>query len=191
MMLEELGRFYFQQGLRYVKDKRITLAVTVLEKAAVLRESDWKIRNVLGLCYYRLGDFSKSKEVWEQSLFQSPEENPAARYLEDLQREDFFTLSQKYNKALELARSGKYKQAEQLLRQKELLCFSFVSFTNLLGLCLYGRGKKQKALRVWLRALSLDRENPFTLKYLLDDFTKTKTNRGLGRCFQGFFNRKA
>jgi tetratricopeptide (TPR) repeat protein len=136
MMLEELGRFYFQQGLRCVKDKRITLAVTVLEKAAVLRESDWKIRNVLGLCYYRLGDFSKSKEAWEQSLLQSPEENPAARYLEYLQREGFSFLSQKYNEALELARSGKYKQAEQILVQKELLCFSFVSFTNLLGLCL-------------------------------------------------------
>jgi hypothetical protein len=69
------------------------------------------------------------------------------------------------------------------LLQKRLFCFSFVSFTNLLGLCLYGRGKKKKALWAWLRSLSLDREHPLTLKYLQEGFGEEKSQKKLRKTF--------
>ena len=186
MIWEGLAQFYFKKGLQHIRENKITPAVATFEKAVALNGGNWKIANVLGLCYYRLGDFSGAKRSWKRSQAQYTENNPATSYLEDLHGIDFSNCWQGYNKALKLAGDGKYRQAERILLLRETACFSFVSFTNLLGLCQYGRGKKKKALYTWLQALSLDREHPLTLKYLQQGFAGTK-NQGILNKVHFFF----
>lgn len=172
-MLSDLSLYYYNQGLHFFSNNRVTLAKNSLEKAVAMSKEDWKRKNVLGLCYYRLGDFSAAKEIWAASLCCSPGENPASFYLKSLKEEGFLLLCQKYNEALLSARDGEHKKAERLLRDKKVSCFSFVSFINLLGLCLYAQGKKNKALRVWAQALTIDQEHPLTLKYLQQSLIKS------------------
>lgn len=172
MLLLKLGCCYWQEGLRCAHSKKITLAVAALEKAVMLQEDKWEAYNLLGLCCYRLGTFDRCREVWERSLTLSPQDNPAAYYLEELNSPAQAYRMQRFNEALALAQRGRYRQAEKRLREKDVCCFSFVTFTNLLGLCLYGRHKKKLALWTWLQALTLDRENPWTLKYLQQGFSQ-------------------
>lgn len=124
-MLDKWGRFYLEEGLRCLKDNRVTPAVAALEKATALLQDHWQANNVLGLCYYRLGNFGKAKIVWEESKALYPENNPAIRYLADLSGEDFIHCLLGFNGALGLARSSKFKQAARILGQKKLSCFSF------------------------------------------------------------------
>ncbi len=136
----------------------------------LLQEGNVQAHNVLGLCYYRLGEFGGARESWELSLMISPENNAASRYLDDLHGEDLASCIQNYNEALAQAQKGRLRQAEKILKQKKQACFSFASFGNLLGLCFYGRSRRKQALQTWLRVLAIDRENPLTLKYLQQGF---------------------
>ncbi|PKM79098.1 MAG: hypothetical protein CVU88_07540 [Firmicutes bacterium HGW-Firmicutes-13] len=187
-MFEDLGKYYYRQGLRLAKEKRITPAVTALERAAALRQEDWKSWNVLGLCYYRLGKFRCAGEAWEQSLFRCPDENKAALYLEYLKSSDFLNICSKYNQGLELTRKGKYRKAEKILEKRELL--NFVSFSNLLGLCLYAQGKKKRAFQVWRQVLSMDRDNLLTLKYIQKSDIEFSIIEEVNRLIKSIFSRR-
>ncbi len=179
-MFKDFGNYYYLQGLRLAGEKRITPAVTALERAASFREEDHNTWNVLGLCCCRLGQFSRAKEAWERSLFYCPNHNKANSYLEFLNSSEFLHICQRYNRGLELTRNGEFRQAEKIFQDRELL--NFVPFINLLGLCLYARGKKKRAFQAWRQALSLDRDNTAALKYIQNadvEFSMIKEAVGL------------
>ncbi len=163
-MFEELGKHYYLQGLMLAGENRITLAVNALERSAALREDNWKCWNVLGLCRYRLGQFGCAKNAWERSMLYCSNQNNTALYLEHLKSSDFIAICKKYNQGLELAQKGQYKRAEKTMEQKELL--HIVPFVNFLGLCLYAQGKRKKALQVWKRSLSMDKDSLTTIGYI-------------------------
>lgn len=165
-MFEDLSGKYYRLGLSLALENRISSAVEVLEKAVIFDESNWKAWNVLGLCRYRLGDFNKAKKAWQKSLIINSETNPAARYLNDMESDEFKSLQKQYDLALELALLGKYSKAVRIINSNKFLSSSFVYPLNLLGLCLYGRGKFRKARSKWEMALSLDQDNPYSTKYI-------------------------
>ena len=111
MMIEQLAMNYYEQGAIMAAKGSITPAIDRLEKAVVLDEKHWEAWNVLGLCQYQLGEYSKAKVAWQESLDRCGDDNPASDYLKELEFPEFLSSRQGYNKALELAQKGDYRRA--------------------------------------------------------------------------------
>lgn len=163
-MLEDLARHFYLQGLWLAGEDRLTPAVPSLERAAALGGDDSKAWNVLGLCYYRLGQFGGARGAWERSLHYGGGDNRAGLYLEYLDSQECLRICRNYEQGLGLARQRDYREAARLLGSREMQ--GYVPTLNLLGLCLYASGKEGGAWQAWRQALALDRDNPDTLRYL-------------------------
>ncbi|MBM7583195.1 tetratricopeptide (TPR) repeat protein [Caldicoprobacter guelmensis] len=189
-MFEDLSNKYYRLGLSLALENRISSAIEVLEKAVVFDQSNWKAWNVLGLCRYRLGDFDKARKAWQKSLIINPETNPAVRYLNDMESDEFKSLQKQYHLALKLALSGKYSQAIRIINGNKFLGSSFVYPLNLLGLCLYGRGKFRRARSKWEMALSLDQDNPCSTRYVAESVRISNKKGFLVDWWEKFLNKR-
>lgn len=171
-MMKELTTHYFMRGMSLALEDRITLAVRKLETAIAMDSGNWEALNVLGLCYYKMGEFSKSKVVWQESTKEYGQDNPAWDYLDTLKSQKFDEFCEKFNDALGLAQQGNYKKAIKVLDGVRKQGFCSVSLLNLLGLCFYGNGKYGKAITLWKSVLTLDKDNPRANDYITKTMDK-------------------
>jgi Flp pilus assembly protein TadD len=167
MMLQELASLYYNQGIILAGDNRMTTAIDRLENAVVLDPTNWKAWNVLGLCLYQLGEFDKAKKAWEKSIDNHREDNPALEYLDKLKSPEFNSICQCYNRALEAAKQEDYRGAVKIMLGNKKGIPSFVFYLNLLGLCLYGSGRRARARMMWKKALELDKDHPDAQNYIV------------------------
>jgi tetratricopeptide (TPR) repeat protein len=188
-MMDVLGEYFYIMGAGLSREGRISRAVEVLEAAIAFKKNHWKAWNLLGLCCYRLGEFSRARYAWSRSIQLQPHQNPALEYMYDLEDPAFSRIIQCYNKALELAAGGKYRQAGDMLERALPGLPPIVSYVNLLGLCRYGQGRIKTALKFWAHAIELDYENPDAVRYIRS--AAVESNRAaaalpafLGRLFQ-------
>ncbi|MBA1336041.1 MAG: hypothetical protein HPY66_1862 [Firmicutes bacterium] len=165
-MMDVLGEYFYIMGAGLSRERRISRAVEALEAAVALKGDHWKAWNLLGLCYYRLGEFSKARRAWNRSIRLQQWDNPALEYMYDMTNPAFIEILRRYNKALELAAGKKYRQAGDMLERTLPGLPPLVSYVNLLGLCRYGQGKTKTALKLWSHAAELDRENPDAVRYI-------------------------
>ncbi len=163
-MLHAVSSRQMTQGLDNMGRNHITTALEAFRHAAAWEESIHSL-NLSGLCCYRLGRFNHAKAYWERSLLKDGEGNAAKDYLSALNSPQMSALREDYRSALNLMVLEDYKGAAQLLKKGGGIDH-FVSFANLLGLCCYGMKKSKKAYRYFLKALTLDRGNPVTHRYL-------------------------
>lgn len=154
----------YAQGLNMMTQSRTTSALQALKQAVVLDDSS-RVLNVLGLCYYQLGDFESASAAWKKSLLKESANNPAGNYLNDLQSASMVQLCEEYQLALTYMQQERYKEAKGvLLKGQGAECFP--SFANLLGLAYYSLNKRQKAFRYWSLAYEMDQDNPLTRRYI-------------------------
>lgn len=171
MIFEKIEVKYYNQGLELAKSASLTKAVEVLEKAVNFNPFFVEAWNVLGLCFYQLGEFSFAKSVWQKSAeILKAEENIAAFYLEELKEKEFCEFCTQYNKALFLAQKGEFKEAATILSSFNMNFSQTIASKNALALCKFGENKKVEALQIWKSVLKMDRENPMVLQYLKEDW---------------------
>lgn len=165
-MLKEWSEGCYVEGWNAMKNKKVSKAISSLQKTISLDKNAYKAYNLLGICYYQLGDFALAKEAWTKSIALQMEKNDALRYIKILEHREFQQTCQRYNEALQLAKQREYKNAIWVLENIEKEMNQVVPFYHVLGLCKYGRNQKKEALKRWMQALEIDQSNPLTLRYI-------------------------
>jgi Flp pilus assembly protein TadD len=184
-MQRQLAQYYYQTAVEKAIANQLTDATKLLDQSVVLNRELWQAWNVLGLCCYRLGDFSRAKEAWKQSCQLKPQQNPAEEYRATFQSPVFIQIQDRYSSALVSAQDGKYSAARKTLSGEDFPAGEFVHFSNLLGLCHWADGKIHLAFETWRNALQLDITNPLTLYYLREATVPQKQRVPFAKFWQG------
>jgi len=166
-MLENISDSYYNKGLIHFQNNDLTTAKGLFQKAINFNPKVSHYYNIQGLCLYQLGEFNKTKIVWEQSMsLENKEHNSAYKYLKMLDEEGFQNLSKQYNKAYDYALNQDFKKAIDLIKNNHLQDYNMAKINNFCGLCYYGKGNRTKAFKVWQGVLKNDTTNPQALQYL-------------------------
>lgn len=165
-MTDLLALFYYNNGLQYALNKNIKAAVENLSKAVTYDNSSISAWNLLGLCFYRLGRFKMAEYSWIQSLNRQSNENPAQAYLEEL-RNALEGAAPFFDLVSELCSKKEYKKAVDIFEREVVVRFdSSVEVLNYFGIIKIIAGERQKAIKVWVRALSIDNSNEKAKLYI-------------------------
>ena len=167
-MFDNLSRFYFNEGLRLVREDQVGPAVQNLSRAVSFNSENIAAWNLAGLCYYRLGKFKTAEYCWSASVHKRREENPAGDYLADLSSALKETASS-FSQADCLCRQEKYSQASRILSKE--ICSRFdlsTGLLNYLGVLQLLGGKTSAAVNCWRTVLSIDKSNTTAARYLAD-----------------------
>lgn len=186
-MTDKLFGYFYNKGLENSKDNDITGAIRALIKAISIKGNDTTGWNLLGLCYYRLGDLATAEYCWAASLQINGEaENEAINYLECVKNEIEFVkeniipvkdllIQKKYKKALKVFENKvlwkKIKKDDSSNNSESSVNFlakEHAIFLNYAGLLYMLNKKRKKALILWKKAIRLDKSNSEALKYILE-----------------------
>ncbi len=75
----------YNDGLEKAKIRDLSGAVQSLKKSLRFYKANIQARNLLGLIYYEMGEVADALSEWVLSRSLKPEDNPAERYLEEIQ----------------------------------------------------------------------------------------------------------
>ena len=126
-------------------------------------------RNLLGLCYFRLGRVADALIQWTISYKLKRTDNIAVDYIAELEsaRESaaMYEAIEQYNEALSYANQGNTDMAILNLKKALEKNKGLVDAMNLLSLCLIERGRETEAFKLSEKVLKIDSSNPIALRY--------------------------
>jgi len=166
-----ISNAHYNEGLERAKVRDLSGAAESLNKSLKYNKRNIEARNLLGLVYYELGRVGEALSEWIISANINPEENAAAGYMKELQkdREGFERLNQevkKYNQCLKYLQSGNDDLAILQLRKAVSANTKLVEVYQLLGLILLKNEQRSGAKQCFQKAYRLDRGNIRTQKYI-------------------------
>ncbi len=159
------------KGLECAKVSDVTGAIKYLSNSVMLNKSNYNAFNLLGLCYYQVGEISLAIEQWVISKKIQSENNDATRYLDKVRASksklsNYNDSVKKYNQALEHCSKGSVDISMVSLKKAISLNPSFVNARLVLALCYYKDNKKSSALKEVNKVLEIDGGNLLAKKYL-------------------------
>lgn len=102
--------YYYNIGLSKAQLRDLTGAREALQKALSYNKYHIDARNLLGLIYYETGQVMEALKQWVFSINFEDQDNPAERYLSELQVSGFLNdlqqVVKKYNLAVQYAQQG-------------------------------------------------------------------------------------
>ena len=103
--------YHYNKGYEKAIERDISGAIESLQTALRYNKQNINARNLLGLCYYEMGETVSAMEHWVMSINYKPKDNDAARYLKEIRDDEeeleMTGLSIKaYNDALAKAKKG-------------------------------------------------------------------------------------
>ena len=161
----------YNRGLGYARDRNLSRAIQCLEISLKMFKGNIASRNLLGLIYYEMGEYTLALAQWVISKSMQSDNNLADYFLGKVQdnKPDLDLMSattRKYNKALGYVEQGNYDLAEIQLKKLLNENPNLVKGHQLLAL-LQIRKQKFAEARVALRkAEKIDRGNPTTISYM-------------------------
>ncbi|MFG6383087.1 MAG: tetratricopeptide repeat protein [Lachnospiraceae bacterium] len=165
-----LSNSLYNDGLEKAKVRDLSGAIQSLRKSLRYDKGNTQARNLLGLIYYEMGEVVDALSEWVISRSLSPEENPAERYLEEIQsnRSKLSNVNQtikKYNQALQYCWQGSKDLA--IIQLKKVLSMNptMVKGHQLLALLYIENGKYELAKKELRTAAEIDTNNVTTLRY--------------------------
>lgn len=174
---------WYNEGLRRARRRDISGAIEALRTSLRYCSDNIAARNLLGLCYYGIGEVTEALIQWIISKNMRPQGNIAVRYIDRVQREpkkleEKNLAVKRYNQCLEQCRNRDVDMAILQLRKAVAAHPSFLRAYQLLALLYIQSGKYAAADDTLRIALRLDRANKQTLRYIkeLPRLTKGKRN---------------
>lgn len=174
---------YYNDGLAKAKVRDLGGAAESLHRSIKYNKYHTDARNLLGLVYFETGDTLHALSEWIISNSLQPEDNVAARYLEELRGnaavlERAQQAIKKYNVAIAYIRTGSKDLAViQLKRVLELNAHMLPAY-QLLALLQMERGDYRHAKKNLRIAQKIDTYNRTTLAYLKEVDQLYATHRG-------------
>lgn len=167
--IQNLSVINYNKAIECCNEDRITEAVTALKESLEFNKKNIDARNLLGLCYYRLGRVADALIEWTISYKFKRTDNIAVDYIAELEsaREAaaMYDAITKYNEALSFANQDNTDMAILNLKKALEKNKGLVDAMNLLSLCYIERGRETEAFKLAERVLKIDRTNPVAMRY--------------------------
>ncbi len=169
MKIQNLSVVSYNKAIECCNEDRITEAVTALKESLEFNKKNIDARNLLGLCYYRLGRVADALIEWTISYKLKRTDNIAVDYIAELEsaREAnaMYDGITKYNEALSFANQGNTDMAILNLKKALEKNKGLVEAMNLLSLCYIERGRETEAFKLAEKVLKIDSTNPIAMRY--------------------------
>ncbi len=161
----------YNEGLKRALIRDLSGAADVLRTSLKLYKLNIPARNLLGLVYFEMGEGVRAMSEWVISKNFLPEDNPAGRYLNEIQNspaqlEVINQTTKKYNQALLYCRQDSSDLAVIQLKKVLSVNPKMVRAHQLLALLYIQEQRYDQAKKTLRNALKLDGSNVTTLRYL-------------------------
>ncbi len=162
---------FYNQGLEKAKVKDMTGAIEALKSSLQYYKYNTRARNLLGLCYYQIGETVRAINEWVLSKNLQENDNPDAdRYLAEIESDPGLlsklnSTIKKYNQAIEYCKSGNRDLATIQLKKVISQNPNLLKAHQLLGLIYIEDGKFADARKVLTAAAKIDNNNTTTIRY--------------------------
>lgn len=170
---------YYNLGLQQAKVRDLSNAISNLKKSIELNKYNYNARNLLGLCYFEIGEAVLALKEWVISKNLVPDNNELADYyVEKIQNnptklDNINQAIKKYNSALSSAKMDSEDLAIIQLKKVVNLNPRYIKAMHLLALLYIKTGERERAHRILVRALKIDVTNTTSLRYLAELGYKT------------------
>ncbi len=202
--ITNLSNISYNKALEHCNEDRITAAVAELRGSLEFDKKNIAARNLLGLCYFRLGRAADALIQWTISYKLKRTDNIAVDYIAELESDRsssaMYEAIELYNEALSYANKGNTDMAILNLKKALEKNKRLVDAMNLLTLCYIERGREAEAFKISERVLKIDSSNAIALRYyqmlkpekrflfkpkVVDSRPKVKKNGNIGYFFGG------
>ena len=178
--LSKIANAYYNRGLERAQLQDLSGAAIYLKEALRFDKYCTDARNLLGLIFFEMGETAAALVQWVISLNLDPENNPADRYLDEIQRKpavlsNAASTIKRFNQALFLAQNGQEDFAVIELRDIAGKNPKYVKAQLLLSILYMQSSDNVKAGRALMEVLKVDRNNPQALVFM--DEVKKRTGR--------------
>ncbi len=166
-----LAKLSYNEGLARARVRDISGAIEELNKSLKLYKYNTNARNLLGLCYFEIGEPVYAMSEWVISKNLQPENNIADNYLTELQKNSS-TLNnmkesiKKYNQAVNYIRRGDYDLAKIQLKHLVAKSPGMLRAKGLLALLYLKDNEPKLARKELLKATGIDIGNRDINTYL-------------------------
>lgn len=168
------SNMFYNQGLEKANVHDISGAILSLRESLKFNRHNIKARNLLGLCYYEIGEITAALSEWVISKNMRDKKNLASEYIDNLQSspatlDSIDNLIKKYNVALEYCKQADGNGIDLAVIQLKKVVASnpkFLRASQLLALCYIEQKRPELAKRVLERCRPVDINNTRTLRYL-------------------------
>lgn len=163
---------FYNQGLEKAKVKDLTGAIDALKSSLQYYKYNTRARNLLGLCYYQVGETVRAINEWVLSKNLQEEDNPDAdRYLAEIENNPgllsrFNSTIKKYNQAIDYCKAGSRDLAMIQLKKAISQNPNLVKAHQLLALLYIQEKKYADARKVLNAAAKIDGNNTTTIRYI-------------------------
>jgi len=162
---------FYNQGLEKAKVSDLSGAIESLKSSLQYYKYNTRARNLLGLCYYQVGELVLAINEWVISK-NLQEDNPDAdRYLAEIESAPGYlpkinSTIKKYNQAIDYCKSGSRDLAIIQLKKVISQNANFVKAHQLLALLYIEESKFADARKLLNQAAKIDSNNTTTIKYI-------------------------
>ncbi len=163
---------FYNQGLEKARVRDLSGAIEALKTSLQYYKFNTRARNLLGLCYYQVGETVKAINEWVLSKNLQEEDNPNAdRYLAEIENDPGLlnklnSTIKKYNQAIEYSKAGSRDLAMIQLKKVVAQNPNLVRAHQLLGLLYIEEKKFADARKVLSAASKIDNNNTTTIRYI-------------------------
>ncbi len=162
---------FYNQGLERAKVSDISGAIESLKSSLQYYKYNTRARNLLGLCYYQIGELVLALNEWVISK-NLQEDNPDAdRYLAEIESAPGYlpkinSTIKKYNQAIDYCKSGSRDLAIIQLKKVISQNANFVTAHQLLALLYIEESQFADARTLLNQAAKIDSNNTTTIRYI-------------------------
>lgn len=167
----KLAHYYYNKGLARAKIHDLYGAISMLKRSVELEKEFVEARNLLGLCYFEVGEAACALREWIISK-NIKENNPHAdKYLSIVSNnqtklKNYKIAISKYNNGLSLCKQGGYDLALIQLKKAVTLNPDYVKAWQLLAIVYLTYDDYERARKCLKRSLKTDIANPISLRYM-------------------------
>lgn len=167
--IQNLSVISYNKAIECCNEDRITEAIVALRESLEFDKKNIDARNLLGLCYFRLGRVADALIEWTISYKLKRTDNIAVDYIAELESAKeanaMYDAITKYNEALSFANQGNTDMAILNLKKALEKNKGLVEAINLLSLCYIERGRESEAFKLAEKVLKIDKTNSIALRY--------------------------
>ncbi|MCR4568556.1 MAG: tetratricopeptide repeat protein [Pseudobutyrivibrio sp.] len=163
---------FYNQGLEKAKVRDLSGAIEMLKSSLQYYKYNTRARNLLGLCYYQMGETVRALNEWVLSKNLQEDDNPFAdRYLAEIENNPGLlsklnSTIKKYNQAIDYCKAGSRDLASIQLKKVISQNPNFVKAHQLLALLYIQDKKYSDARKVLVAASKIDSNNTTTIRYI-------------------------
>ena len=158
--ISSLSNKCYNIALELCDEGKISDAVVKLRESILLNKKNISARNLLGLCYYRLGSITEAFMQWKLSAKMKITDNIAVDLMvsaeNDKDTPKMREAVKSYNEALAYAKDGNTDMAIMCLKKALDMNKGLVPACDLLALCYMDRENNADAMHLLKRAVKID-----------------------------------